>query len=162
MEVREQLPEPYGANRSLIPEETFVLLGSFRDENHLKWILNNKVYNARTGTRNGSLRLKQEITNAKYVLLHRGCTQLLLRLSDKGARVMPKEYLEKKPFSSLYKPSRPYYVVFDLEITEMEPEFQNTKWNFAQMANDGIINKGYLSAEPEGVSMATLMKYVIK
>ena len=162
MEVREPMPEPYGANRSLIPEETFVLLGSFRDENHLKWILNNKVYNARTGTRNGSLRLKQEITNAKYVLLHRGCTQLLLRLSDKGARVMPKEDLEKKPFSSLYKPSRPYYVVFDIETTEMEPEFQNTKWNFAQMANDDIINKGYLSAEPEGVSMATLMKYVIK
>ena len=162
MEVREPMPEPYGANRSLIPEETFVLLGSFRDENHLKWILNNKVYNARTGTRNGSLRLKQEITNAKYVLLHRGCTQLLLRLSDKGARVMPKEDLEKKLFSSLYKPSRPYYVVFDIETTEMEPEFQNTKWNFAQMANDGIINKGYLSAEPEGVSMATLMKYVIK
>lgn len=160
--ICEPMPETYGINRDLIPEETFVLLGSFHDDNHLKWILNNKVYNARTGTRNGSLRLKQEITNAKYVLLHKGDTQLLLRLSNKGARVIPKEDLEKKPYSSLYTPSKPYYVVFDIEKTETEPEYQNTKWNFAQMADDGIIRKGYLSAEPEGVSLATLMKYVIK
>lgn len=30
------------------------------------------------------------------------------------------------------------------------------------MIKDGIIDKGHLSAEPEGVSMATLMNYVIK
>lgn len=160
--ICEPMPEPYGINRDLIPEETYVLLGSFHDDNHLKWILNNKVYNARTGTGNGSLRLKQEITNAKYVLLHKGNTQLLLRLSNKGARVMSKEDLEKKPFGSLYTPSRPYYVVFDIEKTETEPEYQNTKWDFKQMANDGIIYHGYLSAEPEGVSLATLMQYVIK
>ena len=40
-------------------------------------------------------------------------------------------------------------------------EFKNVKWNISQMIKDGIIDKGHLSAEPEGVSMATLMKYVI-
>lgn len=29
------------------------------------------------------------------------------------------------------------------------------------MADDSIIKKGHLSAEPEGVSLSTLMKYVI-
>lgn len=29
------------------------------------------------------------------------------------------------------------------------------------MADDGVIKKGHLSAEPEGISLATLMKYVI-
>ena len=160
--VCESMPEPYGSNRDLIPEETFVLIGSFRDENHLKWILNNKIYNARTGTRNGSLRLKQEITGAKYVLLHRGNTQLLLRLSDKGPRVMSNEDLEKKPYNNLYTPSRLYYVVFDLNSSEVEEEFKEVKWNITQMMKDGIIDKGHLSAEPEGVSLATLMKYVSK
>ena len=158
--VCEPMPEPYGENRNLIPEETFVLLGSFRDENHLKWILNNKIYNARTGTRNGSLRLKQEITAAKYVLLHGNGKQLLLRLSDKGPRVMSKEDLAKKPFGSLYSPSALYYVVFDLSASEAEGEFKDVRWDISRMENDGIIKKGRLSAEPEGVSMATLMKYV--
>ncbi len=160
--VCEPMPEPYGENRNLIPEETFVLLGSYKNEDHLKWILNNKIYNARTGTRNGSLRLKQEITAAKYVLLHRDDQQLLLRLSDKGPRIMSKEDLEKKPFGNLYSPSTLYYVVFDLSASEAEDEFKDVKWDTSRMENDGIIKKGHLSAEPRGVSMVELMKYVIK
>ena len=156
------MPEPYGENRNLIPEETFVLLGSYKNEDHLKWILNNKIYNARTGTRNGSLRLKQEITAAKYVLLHGVDKQLLLRLSDKGPRIMSKDDLEKKPFGNLYSPSALYYVVFDLSASEVEDEFKNVKWDIKQMISDGILGKGHSSAEPRGVSMVELMKYVIK
>ena len=158
--VCEPMPEPYGNDRNLVPEETFVLLGSYKDENHLQWILKNNIYNARTGTRTGSLRLKKEITGAKYVFLHKGDTQLLLRLSDKGPRVMSKEDLEKKPYRNLYTPSRLYYVVFDLNSNEMENEFKDVKWNISQMIKDGIIGEGHLSAEPEGISLATLMKYV--
>ncbi len=160
--VCESMPEPYGTNRDLIPEETFVLLGSYKDENHLQWILNNKIYNARTGTRNGSLRLKQEITGAKYVFLHKGGTQLLLRLSDKGPRVMSKEDLHKKPHSDLYSPSQLYYVVFDLDSMSVEDEFKNVIWDITRMIKDGIIGEGHLSAEPVGISLATLMKYVKK
>ena len=158
--VCEPMPEPYGNDRNLVPEETFVLLGSYKDENHLQWILKNNIYNARTGTRTGSLRLKKEITGAKYVFLHKGDTQLLLRLSDKGPRVISKEDLEKKPYRNLYTPSRLYYVVFDLSSNEMENEFKNVKWNISQMIKDGIIGEGHLSAEPEGISLATLMNYV--
>ena len=159
--VCEPMPEPYGLNRNLIPEETFVLLGSYKNENHLQWILKNNIYNARTGTRTGSLRLKKEITGAKYVFLHKGDTQLLLRLSDKGPRVMSKEDLEKKPYRNLYNPSRLYYMVFDLNSNEMENIFKDVKWNISQMIKDGIIGEGHLSAEPEAISLATLMKYVI-
>lgn len=158
--VCEPMPEPYGINRNLIPEETFVLLGSYKNENHLQWILKNNIYNARTGTRTGSLRLKKEITGAKYVFLHKGDTQLLLRLRDKGPRVMSKEDLEKKTYRNLYAPSRLYYVVFDLNSNEMDDEFKDVKWNISQMIKDGIIGEGHLSAEPEGISLATLMKYV--
>lgn len=160
--VCEPMPEPYGSDRNLIPEETFVLLGSFRDENHLKWILGNKLYNTRTDTGNGSVRLKQEISSAKYLLLHKGDKQLLLRLGNKGPRVMSKETLMKLHYAELYTPSLPYYVVFDIAATEPEEAFQGVKWNLAQMVDDSIIKKGHLSAEPEGVSMATLMNYVIK
>lgn len=161
--VRESLPEPYGANRDLIPEETFVLLGSYKDENHLQWILNNGIYNLRTGTKNGSVHLKQEITTARYLLLHKGDKQLFIKMSAQGPRMMPKEDLEKKPFSHLYSPSLPYYVVFELNTTETENEYKNARWDIKQMIFDGILGKGRSSAEPRGISMAELMKkYVIK
>lgn len=160
--VCELMPEPYDKNRNLIPEETFVLVGSFRDENHLKWILKNKIYNTRTGTRKGSLRLKQEITTAKYVFLHKGDTQLLLRLSEKGPRVMSKEDLRKKTLNKLYSPSALFYVVFDINATEAEDEYKDVKWDISRMIADGIVKKSYMSAEPVGISLAALMKYVIK
>ena len=85
----------------------------------------------------------------------------MLRLGDKGPRVMSKERLSAIDANSSYKPSLPYYVVFDIAATEPEEEFQGVKWNITQMADDSIIKKGHLSAEPEGVSLSTLMKYVI-
>ena len=156
----ESMPEPYGSDRSLIPEETFVLLGSFRDENHLKWILDNKLYNTRTDTGNGSVRLKQEIFSAKYLLLHKDDNQIMLRLGDKGPRVMSKERLSAIDANSYYKPSLPYYVVFDVASNKPEKEFNDVRWDIGKMIKDGIIMGGHQSAAPEGVSLATLMKYV--
>lgn len=157
----ESMPEPYGNDRNLIPEETFVLLGSFRDENHLKWILSNKLYNTRTDTGNGSVRLKQEISSATYLLLHKDEKQIMLRLSDKGPRVISKERLSAIDANSSYKPSLPYYVVFDVASNKPEKEFNDVRWDIGKMIKDGIIKGGHQSAAPEGVSMATLMKYVI-
>lgn len=159
--VCEPMPEPYGIDRNLIPEETFVLLGSFRDEKHLKWILGNNLYNTRTDTGNGSVRLKQAISSAKYLLLHNGEKQIMLRLGDKGPRVMSNERLKTLPFASLYTPSMPYYVVFDISANEPDKEFENVQWDFGKMIHDGIIKGGRLRAEPVGVSLATLMKYVV-
>ena len=158
--VCESMPEPYGSDRNLIPEETFVLLGSFRDENHLKWILDNKLYNTRTDTGNGSVRLKQEISSAKYLLLHKDEKQIILRLSDKGPRVMSKERLSAIDANSSYKPSLPYYVVFDVASNKPEKEFNDVRWDIGKMIKDGIVKGGHQSAAPEGVSLATLMKYV--
>ncbi len=157
----ESMPEPYGNDRSLIPEETFVLLGSFRDENHLKWILDNKLYNTRTDTGNGSVRLKQEISSAKYLLLHKDEKQIMLRLSDKGPRVMSKERLSAIDANSSYKPSLPYYVVFDISANDPDKDFKDVRWDIGKMINDGVIMSGHQSAAPGGVSLATLMKYVI-
>ena len=155
------MPEPYGSDRNLIPEETFVLLGSFHDENHLKWILGNKLYNTRTDTGNGSVRLKQEISSARYLLLHKDEKQIMLRLGDKGPRVMSKERLSAIDANSSYKPSLPYYVVFDISSNNPDKEFKDVRWDIGKMIKDGIIKGGHQSAAPEGVSLATLMKYVI-
>ena len=75
--------------------------------------------------------------------------------------MMPKEDLEKKPYHHLYSPSLPYYIVFDLNVMGTEDEFNNVKWDIKQMISDGVLGKGRSSAEPRGISMVELMKYVI-
>ena len=161
--VCEPMPEPYGERRHLIPSKTNVLIGYVKDAAQLEWILLNKCYNTRTGTNNGSLRLTEEITTAKYLLLHGDkIPQRLLKLDEKGARVMTNEELLSHAPKGSYKPSKPYYVVFDIQNSEVESEFRNTEWDLSKMRADGILGERNLSAVPVGISLATLMKYVKK
>jgi hypothetical protein len=69
-ELNEALPEVYGDNRSLIPDETFVLIGFYKDEEHLNWICKNKIYNTRIADARGSVKLGIGESSAKYLLLH--------------------------------------------------------------------------------------------
>ena len=48
-----------------------------------------------------------------------------------------------------------------VEGEETEAEYKNVKWDIKQMISDGILGKGHASAEPRGISMAELIKYVI-
>ncbi len=83
-EVKELLPEPYGQNRNLIPDDTFVLVGFYKKGN-LDWIIENGLYNARAGSDRGSLRLGPGEAGAKYLLLHSDSetkTNLLINVSS--------------------------------------------------------------------------------
>ncbi|MCQ2976136.1 MAG: DUF2357 domain-containing protein [Bacteroidales bacterium] len=162
----EPMPEPFGEDRNLIPSDTNVIIAYYKDENQLNWIKYNKIYNARTGTQNGSLRLTKEITTAKYILLHSkpNYPQLLLRLNDKGARVISKENIIKNSsYNNLYTPkSSPYYIVFNIEKTEPEKEFINRNWNIIKLIKENYNQIGNQIAVPFGISMELLMKYVNK
>ena len=85
--LRELLPEPYGANRDLLPDETYILIGYYKNEQQLDWILKRKLYNTRTGSANGSLHLSKEVISARYLLLHgegESLTGRLYKLVPKG------------------------------------------------------------------------------
>lgn len=162
--VCEQMPEPYGERRHLIPNKTNVLIGYCKNQEHMKWVLLNKCYNTRTGTTAGSLRLTEEITTAQYLLLHSGSDkmQLMLRLDGKGARVMSKEDLQRRAPKGNYTLTRPYYIVFDLLESNVEPEFKDAAWDLAKMRSDGLLGDNRMSGAPVGVSLATLMNYLKK
>lgn len=162
----EPLPEPFGRNRNLIPNETNIIVAFYRTEGQLKWILGNKKYNARTGTQRGSLRLNHQITTAKYILLHSygDAKQLLLRISDKGVRVMSKDKLiDTTVYQREYKPSHSdYYIVFDLEQTEPDEQFKNVRWDIPGLLLKTENQQGNQNGVPFGVSLADLMKYVVR
>jgi|ERR1035437_3123450 predicted component of viral defense system (DUF524 family) len=157
-EVNVALPETYGSNRNLLPDETFVLVGFYDDMDKLDWIEKHRLYNFRTGTDRGSLPLGNNETNARYLLLHsRGETKTgkLYKLTNKGPKIFSRDDLIKKKYP---EPSGELYLVYELE-NEIENEFKNQMWDITKLED---YKTGRGSGLPFSLSLSTLMKAVIK
>lgn len=156
--ITEQLPEPYNGNRSLLPDETFVLVGYYNSSEQYDWICRNGFYNFRMGSGSGSLLLDSDTVSAKYLLLHTaGDTDShdLWRIVSKGPRVFSKEDLIKKGYPT---PSQENYLVIQIEpVTDQE--FKETSWDFKKLKN---YKKGNASAFPFVTSLSELMLNRIK
>lgn len=152
------LPEAVGENRSLVPDETYVLVGFYKNAAHLKWILDKKLYNARTDSTRGSLRLGPGETLAKYLLLHSSqelITNKLFKITEQGPRVFSKETLIKKGYPS--EPSQNYYLVYKVEEVT-DKEFENQNWDIRQLKG---YKSGRGSAIPFSVTLTELMKALV-
>jgi predicted component of viral defense system (DUF524 family) len=153
-EVLSKFPErDIGSKRRAAPlAETFVLVGWYKDEAHLKWILDKKLYNFRMDTERGSLRLKPDVSGAQYLLLHshKGATSHgLMRVSKKGPRVLSREALEAKGYPG--EPSRPFYLVYNVEPAE---GFEGYEWDYKRLP-ERLQNRQ--SAEPQTITLDALM-----
>ncbi|TFV97519.1 DUF2357 domain-containing protein [Algoriphagus kandeliae] len=160
--VNEFLPETYGKNRALIPDETYVLVGFYKSHEHLNWIETERKYNFRTGTGNGSLPLDIETVSAKYLLLH-GNNELisnrLWKIVSKGPKVYSLNDLNK---GKLKYPSdekegeelEKFYLVIDIEPIN-DPELIDKKWNIALLKN---FKSKHQSGSPFTSSLSELAK----
>jgi hypothetical protein len=152
--VLSKFPErDIGSKRRAAPlAETFVLVGWYTDEAHLKWILDKKLYNFRMDTERGSLRLKPDVSGAQYLLLHshKGATSHgLMRVSKEGPRVLSREALEAKGYPR--EPSRPFYLVYNVESAE---GFEGYEWDYKRLP-ERLQNRQ--SAEPQTITLDALM-----
>lgn len=157
-EVNEILPETYGENRNLIPDDIFVLVGFYKKEN-LDWIIRSGLYNARADSRRGSLRLGPGEAGAKYLLLHttgETKTGRLLKITETGPRVFSKQTLIDKGYPS--NPSQNYYLIYKIqEVTDIE--LMNQKWDITELVK---YKQGRGSALPFSVTLSELMRVKIK
>lgn len=127
------LPEPYGPNRNLLPEETAVLVGYYKNKLHLDWILSEKLYNTRAGSSNESIYLDPILLSAKYLLLHNKSekqSDKFFKLSTKGARLFSKEALKQHNYPS--KPTQKFYLVYEIDSV-LEEEFNGKKWDVTKL-----------------------------
>lgn len=157
-EMRELLPEAYGENRSLLPDDTFVLVAFYKDEHHLNWIIKNKLYNSRTGPSRGSLRLNPKVTGAKYLLLHGEGelqTTKIYKLKSDGPRIFSKEEMIEREYPD---PSQNFYLVFDV-VSECEEEFKKYAWDVGLLE---MYKKGRGSVLPFSVSLSELMRAKVR
>tara|TARA_R100001369_G_scaffold58714_1_gene85626 strand:- start:2007 stop:4292 length:2286 start_codon:yes stop_codon:yes gene_type:complete len=151
--VNEPLPEPYNANRDLIPDDTFVLVGYYNSPEQYDWITHNKLYNFRMGSGNGSLTLDKETVSSKYLLLHTSGdnhTGDLWKIISRGPKVFSKDDLMRQGYPS---PSQDNYLIIQIEpVTDLE--FRNVRWNFKNLTN---YSSGRASAFPFTTNLTELM-----
>lgn len=153
-QVNETLPEPYNENRSLIPDDTFVLVGYCKSAAHLNWINNKLLYNFRMNNDRGALKLNQETMQAKYLLLHMSgdpSSSRLYKIKKPEYRVTKKEVLTRLNYP---QPRRDSYLVVKLEMCS-EKEFDKISWNFSGLKN---YKEGRASAIPFSCSLTELMR----
>lgn len=153
--LNEALPEAYGINRNLIPDDTHVLVAFFKDNAHLQWILKSKLYNARAENKKGSLRLGPGEAGAKYLLLHSNSetkTSRLLKITETGPRIFSKETLIDKGYPAV--PSQNFYLVYKVEEAS-NVELQNQTWDITKLKKH---QQGRGSALPFSVTITELMK----
>lgn len=157
-EMRELLPEAFGKNRDLIPDDNFVLVGYYKHDAHLTWIRNHNLYNFRTGARSGSLALGVAEVNARYLLLHgpgQTVSGMLFKLNNRAPRLFSKNDLLQKGYPA---PSRELYLVYTTE-PEVEPEFAGMRWDVTRLPG---YRANRASGQPFSVSLTELMKVLVK
>ena len=152
--VLSKLPEFDGVTRRRAqpPAETHVLVGWYKDEAHLKWVLARKLYNFRMDTKAGSLRLSPEVSGAQYLLLHsyKGKTSTgLFHVAKEGPRVLSREKLKENGYPG--EPSQPFYLVYNVVPA---PGFEGYEWDYSKLP-ERLQNRQ--SAEPQTVTLDVLM-----
>ena len=125
------LPEAEGENRGFLPDETTVLIGYYKNQEHLDWILKHWMYNGRAGDRKGSISVSKEIVGARYILLHNGKEASLHKINLGGAKVYG--YKEMKalgyPFNPKENNEDKIYLMFRLNQNGVEKELKKYTWN---------------------------------
>jgi len=162
--VRESLPEldAEGLAREAPAADIPVLVGYYKDEAHLEWMLSGteKLFNLRGDPGRGSLRLESVIADAEYVLLHTAgetVTGKLYRVVRRGPRVFAAETLKARGYP--HELSRPFYLVYDIGPLEESNPLKGYRW-----ALSGIPgwSGGRNSALPFGVTLSEMMKAVVR
>lgn len=159
--VKEPYPEYMGVNRGLFPDETTVLVGFYKSEEHLNWILKHQLYNVRTGTRRGSMKLDTALIAARFLLLHTTGglhTARLYRIVPGGPQLYSLKDLLKKhyPASEKEDAKEHFYLVYSIDEVE-EPELRDRTWDVARLS---VRSKGRQSALPFVVTLEELLKVI--
>jgi len=154
----EVLPETIGSNRGLLPDKTIVLVGYYKNPEHLDWILKNKLYNTRTGSARGSISVTSKEAGAKYLLLYTNgetVTDKFYKLDQGGPEVFTKDDLLSIGYPN---PNYKSYLVFKLE-NSIEFEFSMVKWDLSKFSR--LFEKENIGI-PIAFSLTDLMRTVVK
>ena len=122
-----RFPEVYETG-GLFPDTTPVLVGYYKDEDHLRWILTHGQYNIRLGRdRHGVITVDERMVCSKYLLLYdyndKSKKRFLKILSSAPSVIGKDELGEDYP-----KPNSQMYLIFNVSESSVEPELAYREW----------------------------------
>ena len=112
--------------------DDYVLLGYYRSEEQLRWILDNKLYNVRAGRDRGSLDLSSSVCAARFMLLYGKEGIYKFRMTPNSVRVWNKADLENKGYKN---PHHEFYLMFSIAERLTEDDFANMEFNRDDLKN---------------------------
>ncbi len=121
-------PEPYG--NPVFADDVLVLLGCYKSDEHLQWILENGKYNIRfEGKREGAIELKESYLNVRYLLLYNMDDLDDIRIL-KMTKPHPSIVTDKIMAELGYPNPTPdqMYMVYDVSVDAVEPELYDRPW----------------------------------
>ena len=92
-----------------------ILIGYYKNDQHKKWILEKRLYNARLGDAKGSVDVTPQLLSAKYILLHGKEGISLCQLDGKGPRIITKTDLISNHEYPSQNPNAEYYLLFNIK-----------------------------------------------
>ena len=123
-----QLPPPTDLQFMV---EDYVLIGYYRTEEQLKWILNKKHYNVRSGKDRGSLSLSSSVCAARYMLLYGKEGIYKFTLKPDSVRVWDKQDMINDGYKN---PHHDFYLVFFIEEQVTEGDFAKMEFDKVKIA----------------------------
>lgn len=110
----------------------YVLIGYYRDAEQLKWILNRKLYNVRSGKDKGSLSLSASVCAARFMLLHGKQGTYKFKIHPNSIRVWDKVDMQKSGYPN---PRHDFYLVFFIDEMLKEGDFATMEFDDEKMTN---------------------------
>ena len=151
--IHERIPE-YVDKEKAFADEVSVLIGFYKNEEHLQWILQHNLYNFRTGTDRGSLPLSEMHIHAKYLILHgKGEleTDRIFKLTPKGAKIFSRNDLLRSGYP---EPKGELYIVFEIERNASE-DLDNIKIDLRRLPQFKTYRN---SAKPFSATLSEVLK----
>jgi len=154
--VNETIPE------NLIPSETFIIVGYCKNSELMKWYAKTGIYNFRMNDDKGSLILKPEVVNAKYLLLRdkgKETASRFFRIKSQGPRVYSKVQMNKLSYPS--EKIKDFYLVIEIEESN---DFNGASFEFKKLKKfDEIKANRYTKVGvPFAVSLTELINTIVK
>jgi hypothetical protein len=117
----------------IIPDETHVIVGYYKSQEHLDWIKRKMKYNGRVGNANGAMDLTPEFIGARYLILHNKDEQrsLIYKVDQSDGKKPTIVSSKDQIFDGYPTSTRPFYLVFNL--MEKEEYFLNNTYDFKKL-----------------------------
>ena len=99
----------------------FVLVGYYKNFEHLAWIKTKKLYTIRLGDAKGSMSINPELLSTKYLLLHGEKGVSLLELETEGPKIKSKaDLITNHQYPSKDMEGTQYYLVFKIKDSKIQ------------------------------------------